>query len=115
MNCPAQRDKKTFVCACRLEKDWKGAIMDFVETVKIDDPRLDEIFSFLFAFRKGDLVVSRESPSLRGKINDGVYVGEFPARAAGTLNPKGKTLYEIQLSDEALQIVDEKEIEKAPA
>jgi hypothetical protein len=89
-------------------------MMDFVETVKIDDPRLDEIFPFLFAFRKGDLVVSRESPALRGKINDGVYVGEFPARAAGTLNPKGKTLYEIKLSGEALQIVDEKEIEKAP-
>jgi hypothetical protein len=115
MNCPAQRDKKTFVSAYRIEINWKGAIMDFVETVKIDDPRLDEIFSFLFAFRKGDLVVSRESPALRGKVNDGVYVGEFPARAAGTLNPKGKTLYEIQLSDEALQIVDEKEIEKAPA
>jgi hypothetical protein len=89
--------------------------MDFVETVKIDDPRLDEIFSFLFAFRKGDLVVSRKSPVLRGKINDGVYVGEFPARAAGTLNPKGKTLYEIQLPGKALQIVDEKEIEKASA
>ena len=85
-----------------------------VETVKIDDPRLDEIFSFLFAFKKGDLVVGRESPKLRGKINDGVYVGEFPARAAGTLNPKGKTLYEIRLPDEALQIVDEREIEKAP-
>jgi hypothetical protein len=88
--------------------------MDFVETVKIDDPRLDEI-SFLFAFRKGDVVVSRQSPALRGKISDGVYVGEFPARAAGTLNPKDKTLYAIQLPDGALQIVDEKEIEKAPA
>jgi hypothetical protein len=41
-------------------------------------------------------------------------VGEFPARAAGTLNPKGKTLYEIKLPDEVLQIVDEKEIEKVP-
>jgi hypothetical protein len=30
------------------------------------------------------------------------------------LNPKGKTLYEIKLPGEALQIVDEKEIEKAP-
>jgi hypothetical protein len=98
-----------------LEKDRKQAIIDFVETVKIDDPRLDEIFSFLFAFRKGDLVVSRESPALQGKINDAVYVGEFPARAAGTLNPKGKTLYEIELSGGTFQIVDEKEIEKAPA
>jgi hypothetical protein len=86
--------------------------MDFMETVKIDDPRLDEIFSFLFAFRKGELVISRERPALRGKIKDGVYVGEFPARAAGTLNPKGKTVYEIELPGEALQIVDEKDIEK---
>jgi hypothetical protein len=89
--------------------------MDFVETVKIDDPRLDEIFSFLFAFRKDDFVISRENPAIRGKITDGVYVGEFPARAAGTLNPKGKTLYEIKLPGEAFQIVDEKDIEKASA
>jgi hypothetical protein len=88
-------------------------MMDLVETVKIDDPRLDEIFSFLFAFRKGDLVINRKSPAVRGEINDGVYVGEFPARVAGTLNPKGKTLYEIKLPGETLQIVDENEIEKA--
>ena len=41
--------------------------MDFVETVKIDDPRLDESFSFLFVFRKGDVVVSRENRALRGR------------------------------------------------
>ena len=52
--------------------------MKFVETVKIDDPRLDESFSFIFVFRKGDVVVSRENRALRGQINDGVYVGEFP-------------------------------------
>ena len=46
--------------------------MDFVETVKIDDPRLDESFSFIFVFRKGDVVVSRENRALRGQINDGV-------------------------------------------
>jgi hypothetical protein len=114
MNSPAQKHKR-FTVPTRLEKDSKRAIMDFVETVKIDDPRLDEIFSFLFAFRKGDLVVTKEKPALRGKIKDGVYVGEFPSRAAGTLNPKGKTLYEIELPGETLQIVDEGEIEKVPA
>ena len=83
-----------------------------METVRIDDPRLDESFSFLFGFRKGDLVVSRENRSLHGHINDGVYVGEFPSRAGGALNPRGKTLYEIKLPGEAFQIVDEKDIEK---
>jgi hypothetical protein len=84
-----------------------------VETVKIDDPRLDESFSFLFGFRKGDLVVSRENRTLRGHIVDGVYVGEFPSRAGGALNPRGKTLYEVKLRGGVLQIVDEKDIEKA--
>jgi hypothetical protein len=83
-----------------------------METVKIDDPRLDESFSFLFGFQKGDLVVSRDNRSLRGQINDGVYVGDFPSRAGGSLNPRGKTLYEIKLSGEVFQIVDEKDIEK---
>jgi len=88
--------------------------MVFMETVKIDDPRLDESFSFLFGFRRGDLVVNRER-TLRGQINDGVYVGEFPSRAAGALNPRGKTLYEIKLPGEVFQIVDEKDIEKVSA
>lgn len=88
-------------------------MMDSVETVKIDDPRLDESFSFLFVFRKGDMVVNRENRTLRGRINDGVYLGEFPSRAAGALNPKGKTVYEVKLPDDVLQIFDEKEIEKA--
>ena len=96
-----------------LEKKQKGAMMNFVETVKIDDPRLDESFSFLFVFRKGDAVVSRENRTLRGQINDGVYVGELPNRAARALNPKGKTVYEVKFPDEVLQIFDEKDIEKA--
>jgi hypothetical protein len=88
-------------------------MMDSVETVKIDDPRLDESFSFLFVFRKGDIVVNRENRTLRGRINDGVYLGEFPSHAAGALNPKGKTVYEVKFPDNILQIFDEKEIEKA--
>lgn len=84
-----------------------------METVKIDDPRLDESFAFLFVFRKGDVVVNRENRTLRGRINDGVYLGAFPTRTAGALNPKGKTVYEVKFSDEILQILDEKEIEKA--
>jgi hypothetical protein len=95
-----------------LEKIRKGAMMDFVETVKMDDPRLDESFSFLFVFRKGDVVANRESRTLRGRINDGVYLGEFPSHAAGALNPKGKTVYEVKLPNNVLQIFDEKEIEK---
>jgi len=96
-----------------LEKTQKGAMMSFVETVKIDDSRLDESFSFLFVYRKGDVVVSRENRTLRGQINDGVYIGELPNRGARTLNPKGKTVYEVKFPDEVLQIFDEKDIEKA--
>jgi len=88
-------------------------MMSFVETVKIDDPRLDESFSLLFVYRKGDVVVSRENRALRGQINDGVYVGELPNRAARGLNPKGKTVYEVKFPDEVLQIFDEKDIDKA--
>ena len=43
-------------------------MMDFVETVKIDDPRLDESFSLLFVYRKGDVVVSRDNRAFRGQI-----------------------------------------------
>ena len=86
--------------------------MDFVETVKIDDPRLDESFSFLFVFRKGDVVVNRENRALRGLINDGVYLGAFPNRTSGALNPRGKTVYEVKFPDEIFQIFDEKDIEK---
>ena len=83
-----------------------------METVKIDDPKLDENFSFLFAFRKGDVVVNRNDRRLRGEIHDGVYVGQVPSRVAGELNPRGKTLYEIKFPGEVFQIADEKEIEK---
>jgi hypothetical protein len=90
----------------------KRAMMVFMETVKIDDPRLDESFSFLFVFKKGDVVVNRENRALRGQINDGVYLGAFPNRTAGALNPRGKTVYEVKFPDEVFQIFDEKDIEK---
>jgi len=96
-----------------LEKAQKRAMINFVETVKMDDPRLDESFSFLFVYRKGDVVVSRENRGLRGQINDGVYVGELPNRAPRALNPRGKTVYEVKFPDEVRQIFDEKDIEKA--
>lgn len=82
--------------------------MDFI---KIDDPRLDESYSFLFAFKKGDLVKTRTEPSLHGKITDGVYVGEIP-KVARDVKARGKTLYEITLSDTDVraQIVDEADI-----
>jgi hypothetical protein len=83
-----------------------------METVKIDDPRLDESFAFLFAFRKGDRVALRGEKTLRAEINDGVYVGEFPKHVAGNINPRGITLYEVKLADESLQIVEEKDIQK---
>ena len=82
--------------------------MDFI---KIDDPRLDESYSFLFAFKKGDLVKTRTEPSLHGRITDGVYVGEIP-KVARDVKARGKTLYEITLSDTDVraQIVDEADI-----
>jgi len=83
-----------------------------METVRMDDPKLDESFSFLFAFRRGDAVVSKENRRLRGEVIDGIYVGEVPSRATGELKERGKTLYEIKLSGGVLQIVDEQEIER---
>jgi hypothetical protein len=84
-----------------------------METIRMDDPRLDESFGFLFAFRKGDVIVRKSDPSLRGEIVDGVYVGEFPGPSAGAINVRGKTLYQVKLGDETAQIVDEEDIEKA--
>ena len=83
-----------------------------METIKIDDPRLDESFAFMFQLRKGDAVALRNQNSLHGKVNDGVYVGEFRKHVAGDLNPRGITLYEIKLADDSIQIVEEKELEK---
>jgi hypothetical protein len=83
-----------------------------METIKIDDPRLDESFAFMFLFRNGDLVFLKDQNSLRGQINDGVYVGEFPKHVAGDIKPRGITLYEVKLADGSLQIVEEKEVHK---
>jgi hypothetical protein len=87
-------------------------MMISMETIKIDDPRLDESFAFMFTLRKGDSVVLKNQNSLRGKINDGVYVGEFPKHVAGEINPRGITLYEVKLADESTQILEEKELHK---
>jgi hypothetical protein len=83
-----------------------------MDVIRMDDPRLDESFSFLFAFKKGDVVWTRNEPSLRGKISDGVYIGERP-KHVGDIKPRGKTLYEITLADELTYVVDEADIEKS--
>ncbi len=49
-----------------------------MKTIKIDDPRLDESYSFLFAFKKGDVITKKGERAIRGEIVDGVYVGEVP-------------------------------------
>jgi hypothetical protein len=87
-------------------------MMNFMETIKIEDPRLDESFAFMFLLRKGDVVVVKSQNSVRGKINDGVYVGEFPKHVAGDIKPRGITLYEITLEDDSIQILEEKELQK---
>lgn len=80
-----------------------------MEIIRIDDPRLDEMFTFMFSFRKGDAVLVK-AENMRGEILDGVYIGEFPKHVAGELKTRGMTLYEIKFPDESLQIVEEKEI-----
>ena len=100
-------------CGDFIEKDSRAGIILFMETMKMDDPRLDESFGFLFAFRKGDVIVKKGDPSFRGEIIDGVYIGEFPGPTAGAINSRGKTLYEIKLADSAAQILAEEDIEKA--
>lgn len=87
-------------------------MIKFMETIKIDDPRLDESFAFMFLLRKGDAVVVKSQNSVRGKINDGVYIGEFPKHVAGDINPRGITLYEVTLEDDSIQILEEKELQK---
>ena len=84
-----------------------------METIKIDDPRLDESFAFMFSLRRGDSVILKSQDSLRGKISDGVYVGDFPKHVAGEINPRGITLYEVKLADESIQIVEEKDLQKS--
>jgi hypothetical protein len=80
----------------------------------MDDPRLDENFSFMFLFKKGDQVKSKDEPGLRGEITDGVFVGELPASitASNDSYKKGRTLYELKLSDKDRFIVADNEIEK---
>ena len=87
-------------------------MMISMETIKIDDPRLDESFAFMFLLRKGDAVSLKSQNSLRGKVSDGVYVGEFPKHVAGDIKPRGITLYEIKLADDSIQILEEKELQK---
>ena len=83
-----------------------------METIKIDDPRLDESFAFMFLLRKGDAVLLKSQNSSRGKVTDGVYVGEFPKHVAGDINPRGITLYEVALADDSIQILEEKELQR---
>lgn len=83
-----------------------------MDIIKIDDPRLDESFSFLFAFRKGDAVLIKDQRGSRGEITDGVYIGDFPKHVAGVLNRRGLTLYEVKIENDVLQIIDEKELQK---
>jgi len=85
---------------------------NFMDCVKMDDPRLDESFSLLFAFKKGDAVARKNEPTLHGEIRDGVYVGEFPKAAAGKINSRGKTLYEVAISNDVLYVVDQSDLEK---
>ena len=87
-------------------------MMTYMETIKIDDPRLDESFAFMFQLRKGDAVVLKSQNSLRGRVSDGVYIGEFPKHVAGDIHPRGITLYEIKLADDSTQILEEKELQK---
>ena len=74
-----------------------------MQFIKMDDHRLDESFSFLFAFKKGDTVLKKDNRSLRAEISDGAYVGEFPKPAAGAIHSRGKTLYEIKLPDAVVE------------
>ena len=74
-----------------------------MDIIRIDDPRLDESFSFLFAFRKGDAVLIKGQLGSRGEITDGVYIGDFPKHVAGVLNPRWLTLYEVKTGNEILQ------------
>ena len=82
-----------------------------MELIKLDDPRLDESVTFLFAFKKGDSIIRADNPALRGAVSDGVYIGRVPKPAAARIAPRGKTVYEITLADDTVSIVDEAEIQ----
>ncbi len=85
-----------------------------MEFIKMDDPRLDENYSYMFIFKKGDHVKSKDDPRLNGEITDGVFVGELPAFIAASNDSykKGRTLYEIKLNDKDFFIVADSEIVK---
>jgi hypothetical protein len=83
-----------------------------MEFIKMDDPRLDESFSFLFSFKKGDFVEWKDEPSLKGEVTDGVFVGILPAHAGDSVYQKGRTLYQIKLPENECTIAAETEIEK---
>ncbi len=82
-----------------------------MKTIKIDDPRLDESQSFLFAFNQGDVITKKGDRAIRGQIVDAVYVGELPGAKTAAIYSRGKTLYEIKLRDQALHIIDENDVE----
>ena len=86
-----------------------------MEFIKIDDPRLDENYSFFFTYKKGDHVKEKNNRGLKGEISDGVYVGEFPAHVAAADNAyrKGRTLYEVKIRESEVFVVADNEIEKA--
>jgi hypothetical protein len=86
-----------------------------MKTIKMDDPRLDESYSFLFAFKKGDTITKKGEPAIKGEIVDGIYVGEMPGAKTGAPHARGKTLYEIKLRDEALHVIDENDVEHPAA
>jgi hypothetical protein len=88
---------------------------DAMQFIKIDDPRLDENYSFFFTYKRGEQVKGKNNRALTGEISDGVYVGEFPAHvaAADDAYRKGRTLYEIKMRESEVFVVADNEIEKA--
>jgi hypothetical protein len=86
-----------------------------MQFIKIDDPRLDENYSFFFTFKKGDQVKGKDNRALKGEISDGVYVGEFPAHVAVADDAyrKGRALYEVKMRENEVFVVADNEIEMA--
>jgi hypothetical protein len=96
-----------------LTKEFLPHTISVMDFIKIDDPRLDETFSFLFSFKKGDVVTWKDDPSLKGEVKDGVFVGQLPAHASDDVYRKGRTLYQIKLRESEFYIAAETELEKA--